>query len=214
MRTANSKNMACALVFLASLSLLLSALPAPPAAVIRAPAPAASAGPAPWVLKLDPTHSTVRWTLPSSLHTVHGTFRLTSGALNVDSASGRAGGEIVVSARSGESGNDSRDSKLHQEILETARYPDVVFHPSQVEGRVANSGPSDVKVRGTLSVHGADHEITALVHAELSGSTWKGSASFDVPYVDWGIKNPSNFLLKAGKVVGIEVEMAGSLTSH
>jgi hypothetical protein len=89
-----------------------------------------------------------------------------------------------------------------------------VFHPSQVEGKVASSGPSDVKVRGTLSVHGADHEITALVHAEFSASTWKGSASFDVPYVEWGIKNPSNFWLKAGKVVGIEVEMAGSFESH
>jgi len=222
MRTANTKSMASALVFLASLSLLLSALPAPPPAVIRAPvpaasarpAPAASAGPAPFVLKLDAAHSTVHWTLPSSLHTVHGTFRLTSGALNVDNASGRAGGEIVVNARSGESGNDSRDSKMHKEILETASYPDVVFHPSEVEGRVANSGPSQVKVRGTLSVHGADHEITALVHAELSGTTWKGSASFDVPYVDWGIKSPSNLLLKAGKVVGIEVQMAGSLESH
>ena len=214
MRTANTKSMACALVFLASLSLLLSALPAPPPAGDRPPARAASAAPTSFVLKLDPEHSTVHWTLPSSLHTVHGTFLIASGALNVDRASGRAGGEIVVNAKSGESGNDSRDSKMHKEILETASYPDVVFHPSQVEGRVANSGPSDVKVRGTLSLHGADHEITALVHAELSGSTWKGSASFDVPYVDWGIKNPANFLLKAGKVVGIEVEMAGSLESH
>src|SRR5262249_51083436 len=181
-------------------------------AVIRAPA--ASAAPAPLVLKLDPAHSTVHWTLPSSLHTVHGTFLIASGALNVDSASGRAGGEIVVKARSGESGTDSRDSKMHKEILETASYADVVFHPSEVEGRVATSGPSDVKVRGTLRVHGADHEITALVHAELSPTTWKGSASFDVPYLDWGIKNPSNFLLKADKVVGIEVEMAGWLESQ
>jgi polyisoprenoid-binding protein YceI len=214
MRTANTKTMAGALVFLAGLSLLLSALPAPPPTVIRAPAPAASAAPAPFVLKLDPAHSRVHFTLPSSLHTVHGTFLLASGAFDVDSASGRAGGEIVVNAKSGESGNDSRDSKMHKEILETASYPDVVFHPSQVEGRVANSGPSDVKVRGTLSVHGADHEIAALVHAELSATTWKGSASFDVPYVDWGIKNPSNFFLKAGQVVSIEVEMAGSVESH
>src|SRR5262244_3985646 len=165
MRTANIKSMACALVFLASLSLFLSALPAPPPAVIRARAPRASAAPAPFVLKLDAAHSSVHWTLPSSLHTVHGAFRITSGALNVDSASGRAGGEIVVNARSGESGNDSRDSKMHKEILETANYPEVLFRPSQVEGRVANGDPLDVKVRGTLSVHGADHEITALVHA-------------------------------------------------
>jgi len=211
MRTTNAHSTACALVFLASLSLLLSALPAPPPEV-RAPAPAAA--PTSLVLKLDPAHSSVHWTLPSSLHTVHGTFLLKGGALNVDGASGRAGGEIVVNAKSGESGNDSRDSRMHREILETANYPDAVFHPLRVEGKVSASGPLDVKVRGTLSVHGADHEIAVLVHAELSGATWKGSANFDVPYVDWGIKNPSNFFLKAGKVVSIEVEMAGSLESH
>ena len=73
------------------------------------------------------------------------------------------------------------------------------------------NGSCDVKILGTLSVHGADHEIAAMVHAEIEGGSWKGTAKFDVPYVAWGIKNPSNFLLKADKVVHIEAEMAGRL---
>jgi polyisoprenoid-binding protein YceI len=197
---------------LAALSILLSAAAAPPrqsapAVAVKEAAPAVNS----LSLELDPAQSKVHWTLPSSLHTVHGTFAVVRGMMSMDRESGKAGGEIVVNARSGASGNDSRDAKMHKEILETAKYPDVVFHPTQVEGKVTPTGPCDVKIRGTLSVHGADHEITALVHAQIVADSWNGSAKFDVPYVQWGIKNPSNFLLKADKVVHVEVEMAGRL---
>jgi polyisoprenoid-binding protein YceI len=206
MRTANLKSTTFVAIALVGLRLFLSASAAPPREDARTAAatPAASLS-----LTLDPAQSKVHWTLPGSLHTVHGTFLVTRGTLSFDRDSGKAGGEIVVNARSGESGNESRDARMHKEILETVKFPEVLFRPAQVEGKVAASGPSDVKVHGTLSVHGTDHEITALVHAELTGESWKGSAKFDVPYVEWGIKNPSNFLLKAGKVVSIEAEMAG-----
>jgi hypothetical protein len=52
--------------------------------------------------------------------------------LSFDRDSGKAGGEIVVNARSGESGNESRDARMHKEILETAKYPEVLFRPAQV----------------------------------------------------------------------------------
>ena len=102
---------------------------------------------------------------------------------------------------------------MHQEILETAKYPDVTFRPTQVEGKVSRSGPSDVKLTGILSLHGADHEITAIVHASLAGDHWSGTATFDAPYVKWGIKDPSTFLLKMQPVVNIEVEMSGAVSA-
>ena len=207
MRTANLKSVTYVAVILLALRLFLSASAAPPAQ--SAPTAAAPTATSALSLTLDPAQSKVHWTLPGSLHTVHGTFALTRGTLTFDRDSGKASGEIIANAKSGESGNESRDSRMHKEILETTKYPAVIFRPASVEGKVAATGLSDVKVHGTLSVHGSDHEITAIVHAELSGETWKGTAKFDVPYVEWGIKNPSNFLIKASKVVGIEVEMAG-----
>jgi polyisoprenoid-binding protein YceI len=140
---------------------------------------------------------------------VHGTFNVKRGAVHFNPETGRAGGEIVVLASSGESGNGSRDSRMHKEILETAKYPDVVFHPSQVEGKVLQSGAFDVKLHGIFSIHGTEHELTAPVHAELAGDHWKGTARFEVPYVAWGIKDPSSFLLKVKKVVNVEIEMSG-----
>jgi polyisoprenoid-binding protein YceI len=161
-------------------------------------------------LTLDPAQSKVHYTVDSTLHAVHGTFNLKSGSIHFDPSTGKAGGEIVVFATSGESGNDSRDKRMHKEILETAKYPEVVFHPTHLEGKVAASGPSDVKLHGIFSIHGTDHELTVPVHAELGGDHWTGTGNFEVPYVKWGIKDPSNFFLKVKHVVNVELQMSGA----
>jgi len=163
------------------------------------------------VLTLDSAQSKVHWSVESTLHTVHGTFTVKNGTVHFDPETGKAGGEIVVFAASGESGNDSRDARMHKEILETAKYPDVVFRPTQVEGKVGQSGASDVKISGVFSIHGGDHDLTALVHAELMGDRWRGTSKFAVPYVKWGIKNPSNLLLRVKPVVNVDVEMSGEV---
>jgi polyisoprenoid-binding protein YceI len=165
------------------------------------------------VLTLDPAQSKIHWTVDSTLHTVHGTFALKSGNVHFDPETGKAGGEIVVYASSGESGNGSRDARMHKEILESAKYPNAIFRPTQVDGKVGSSGASDVKLTGIFSIHGAGHDLTAQVHAEIAGDHWHGSAKFEVPYVQWGIKDPSNFLLKVKPVVDVEVEMSGQVTT-
>src|ERR1700737_412347 len=81
------------------------------------------------VLRLDPTLSKVHWTLGSSLHTVHGSFAFKKGTLQLDTSTGKASGEIIVDATSGNSGNDSRDKKMHKEVLESGRYAEVIFRP-------------------------------------------------------------------------------------
>jgi len=172
-----------------------------------APLPQPQATPAPVseiVLTLDPAQSTVHWTVDSTLH-------MKSGTVHFDPETGKAGGEIVVAATSGESGNNSRDARMHKEILETPKYPDVIFRPTQVQGKVGQSGASDLTLDGIFSIHGADHNLTAAVHAELTGDRWRGTAKFQVPYVKWGIKDPSNFLLKVKPVVNVELEMSGEV---
>jgi polyisoprenoid-binding protein YceI len=161
------------------------------------------------VLSLDQSQCKVYFTVDSTLHTVHGTFNLKNGFLRVDPATGKAAGEIVVSASSGDSGNGSRDAKMHNEVLESKQYPEVNFKPTQVEGKFALAGPSDVKLHGVFSLHGGTHELVVPVHAEISGDRWKGTSKFQVPYVQWGMKDPSSFLLKVKSNVEIELELAG-----
>jgi hypothetical protein len=49
------------------------------------------------------------------------------------------------------------------------------------------------------------------VEAEFAGDHWTGSAKFNVPFIDWGLKNPSSFFLKVNHSVEIELEMKGNL---
>src|SRR5580692_4863676 len=87
-------------------------------------------------LELDPARTAVHFTLKTSLHTVHGTFRLKSGKVSFDPATGKLSGLLVVDATSGESGNSGRDSKMHREIIESQKYPEITFAPVEIEGPV------------------------------------------------------------------------------
>ncbi len=163
------------------------------------------------VFAVDVAQSKVTWSLGTTFHTVHGSFALKKGTLRLDPATGKASGEIIVDAASGKSGNDSRDKKMHKEVLESGRYAEVVFRPDRVEGKIAPQGTSTVQVHGILVVHGSEHELTAPVQAELAADHWTGNAKFSVPFIDWGLKNPSNFFNKVNHAVEIELELKGSL---
>jgi polyisoprenoid-binding protein YceI len=165
------------------------------------------------VLGLDPDQSKIHWALGTTLHTVHGTFSFKNGTLHLDPASGKASGEIVVHATSGASGNDSRDKKMHKEVLESGRYAEIVFRPDRVDGKVLPQGSFTAQVHGVFILHGSEHELTVPVQAELAGDHWTGNAKFSVPFIDWGLKNPSTFLLKVNHAVDIELEMKGRLRS-
>ena len=163
------------------------------------------------VLGIDPAQSKVRWVLGTTLHTVHGTFAFKNGTFHVDPASGKASGEIAVYATSGDSGNDGRDKKMHKDVLESGKYAEIIFRPNRVEGKIAPQGSFSVQVHGVFVLHGSEHELTVPVQAEFLGDHWAGSAKFNVPFIDWGLKNPSNFFFKVNHTVEIELELKGSL---
>lgn len=166
------------------------------------------------VFTLDTSMSTVEFTLGASLHTVHGTFKLKSGEIHFDPAKGTASGAIVVDALSGESGNEGRDKKMHQEILETPKFSDIVFLPSRIQGTIAPRGTSQVAVTGVMKLHGKDHETTlnCAVQPGTQGQATQATATFSVPYVKWGLKNPSTFFLRVTDSVDVDIHARGQLT--
>jgi polyisoprenoid-binding protein YceI len=160
---------------------------------------------------VDPAQSRIHWTLESTVHTVHGSFTFKKGSMQVDTSTGKASGEIVVDATSGNSGNDGRDKKMHREVLESSKYSDIIFRPDHVEGHISQQGICTVQLHGVLVLHGSEHELTVPIQGELAGDHWSGTAKFHVPFIDWGLKNPSNFFLKVNHAVEIDLELKGSL---
>lgn len=162
-------------------------------------------------LVVDPSHTSVQFTLGDVLHTVHGTFKLKRGALLVDPVSGKISGELVVDARSGESGSSMRDRKMHKEILESDRYPEISFRPDRIEGAISSSGKTSVKVHGMFNIHGIDREITVPAEVEMSPDHWSATVHFTVPYEKWGMKNPSTLFLRVNDFVEIDIAAAGNI---
>lgn len=160
-------------------------------------------------LTFAPAKTAVTFTLGATLHTVHGSFALKRGSVHFDPATNKLTGEIVIDATSGHSGNDSRDKKMHAEVLESGRYPEIVFRPDRADGQVAPAGASQIQVHGMFSVHGAEYEITIPVQVEMSSGRWTANAHFAIPYVKWGMKNPSTFVLHVDQSVEIEVQSSG-----
>jgi polyisoprenoid-binding protein YceI len=125
----------------------------------------------------------------------------------------KIGGELVFDAASGRSGNGTRDKKMHKEVLESAKHPEIRFRPDRVDGKVELQGTSKLQVHGVFSIHGGDHEITLPVVLKMDATQWSATASFAVPYVKWGMKNPSVLFLRVGDEVALDVQAAGKLAS-
>jgi polyisoprenoid-binding protein YceI len=120
---------------------------------------------------------------------------------------------VIVDEGSGNSGNKTRDAKMHREVLESARYPEIMFLPKHVSGFVAGQESFTVQVAGDFTIHGGSHPLTISVPVTAKGSSVEGHTSFTVPYDAWGMKNPSTFLLKVDKTVQITVTAVGTVQS-
>ncbi len=160
-------------------------------------------------LELDPANTRIEFTLAATLHTVRGTFALKRGTIHFNPSTGSASGLVVVDATSGDSGNQGRDHKMHQEILESQRYPEITFTPTKLSGKVDLRGDSTVQVDGIFRLHGADHPMSLTLPVKAKGNTLNVRTHVVIPYVAWGLKNPSTFLLHVSDKVDVDVTATG-----
>lgn len=182
------------------------------ACVALAAAPAA-VGAEEQLLSLDPAKTAVHFSVTATGHDVEGSFHLTSGAVRFDSATGIASGEIRIDALSAETGNGSRDKTLRDDVLETERFPLFVFTAERFVGKLPASGEGQVELCGLVSLHGASHPLTLPAKIRLEGARLKVDAEFAIPYVEWGLHNPSILFLKVADIVQVHVEGEGTLSS-
>jgi polyisoprenoid-binding protein YceI len=161
---------------------------------------------------LDPAQTEIHWKLSGGLHSVHGTFKLKSGEFLFNPKTGIAEGEILVDATTGESGNAARDKRMQDEVLESNRYPAIFYHPTEIKGPFkTGQGTQELTGEGTFNIHGADHPIELPLKVQMSADTVTATTRFTVPYVAWGMKNPSKYLFRVGKQVEIEVSAKGTI---
>ena len=175
-------------------------------ALLLAPAAFSQKPQTPFAVTLDPATTAIHWTLNTNSHIVHGTFKLRSGAFKIDPATGDASGLIVVDATSGESGDSSRDQRMHAAIIESARYPAITFRPTHVDGPIDLTAAGPVTVHGIFTLHGQDHPLQIAVNLHPQPSAVALSTHFTVPFIAWGLKDPSTFVFRTDKEVLLDID--------
>ncbi len=160
-------------------------------------------------LELDPGKSEVHFNLRDPLHAVRGTFRVKQGVITFDRRDGGMTGRILVDAASGESGSPARDKRMAKEELKADSYAQVTFEPRRFAGNLATAGDSEIAVEGTFTLLGQAHAITVPMKVHMQGAGCRATGTFTVPYVKWGLKDPSVLMLRVGKDVVVELALVG-----
>ena len=156
--------------------------------------------------------SEVKMTLKTTHELVNGAFHIQSGSVDFARGTPEMSGSVVVLAGSGKTGNGSRDKKMNKEILQVEQHATVSFEPKSYAGVIAPSGDSTIQVTGIFTLLGTPHEITVPMLVHLEGTTATAKAHFAVPYIQWGLKDPSFLFWKADHDVAIDILLTGRLS--
>jgi polyisoprenoid-binding protein YceI len=161
---------------------------------------------------VNPDASEVKMTLNTTHELVTGTFHIQSGSIEFDRSVPRMSGSVVVAAGSGKTGNGSRDKRMDKEILQVEQHATISFAPKSYTGTIAPAGDSNIQATGIFTLLGTAHEITIPLVVHLEGTIATANAHFDVPYIQWGLKDPSLFIWKVDKEVAIDLSVTGQLS--
>jgi hypothetical protein len=162
---------------------------------------------------VNPDASEVKMKLNTTHEVVNGTFHIQSGSIEFDRGAPKMSGSVTVLAGSGKTGNDSRDKKMNKDILKVDQYTTVSFAPKTYTGTIAPSGDSTIQVSGVFTLLGNPHDLTVPMQIHMDGSKATARAQFVIPYVQWGLKNPSFMFWKAENDVAIDLNLVGQVSN-
>jgi polyisoprenoid-binding protein YceI len=160
--------------------------------------------------RLDPAASEVHFTLGAAGHDVVGVFHLNGGDFNFNRTTGAMSGKIAADAGSGNSDNKSRDKKMTSDQLKATDFPEIAFTPTKFTGNIQATGDSTIQVEGNFTLLGQNHPLSLPMTVHFDGDHLTASGSFTVPFVTWGVKDPSVMFLKVNKEVKIDLKLNGT----
>lgn len=131
------------------------------------------------------------------------------GGINADESS------IVIQAGTLRTDSDRRDRYVRERTLLTAQYPEVVFHPTSVEGLPSPigeaSGTVEFTISGDLTIRDQTRPVTWDVTAEF-GDIITGIAAIDITFEQFAMDKPSvAIVLSVEDTIRLELAFVGSL---
>ncbi len=97
-------------------------------------------------------------------------------------------GSLAVTDDVSERDRREMERTMREEVLESARYPEILFHSSNVSGSKAGEGQYSLNLRGDLSLHGTTNSQVVPAQVIVNGDTLRAHGEFTVRQTAYGIK--------------------------
>ena len=122
---------------------------------------------------------------------------------------------IVIQAGTLKTDNDRRDRYVREQTLQTANYPEIIFHPTSAEGLPSPlseaSGEVEFTLSGDLTIRDQTRPVTWDVTAEFGGSI-TGLAVIDIDFEQFGMDKPSvAVVVSVGDTIRLELDFVGTV---
>jgi polyisoprenoid-binding protein YceI len=120
------------------------------------------------------------------------------------------GSKLTIDVTDIKSDQSRRDNYVRNRLLETAKFPTVVFEPTFIRGApkiLPTSGSTAFSLLGNLTVKGVTRPATWFVSAKFSPTNVTGTASTEFTFADFGIPQPSvPVLLSVADTIKLEYD--------
>jgi len=166
-------------------------------------------------ITLDAAASQVTFELGAVFHTVHGHSQVEKSILSYEPHDGTLTGTITVAAAGLTTDNTRRDRKMHEQVLKSAAHPSIVMTLRRADGTLDPENGGYLQIEADLVLLGQPHPISFPVEIRVTDpehGTVRAEGSFSVPYVAWGLTDPSAVFLRVDKEVRVTFSAAGTLT--
>lgn len=152
--------------------------------------------------RVVPAGTTITFHGSSTLHDFDGTAVVSGGAISL--VPGAESGWVEVDAKSMQTGNESRDEKMHDEHMTVAAHPAIRFELTALQRSSAG-----VVARGTWTMHGVSRTLEIPVTLPTAGAAEpRLTARFPIDMRQWSIPVPSAALVvRVDPVVQVAVDL-------
>jgi polyisoprenoid-binding protein YceI len=101
------------------------------------------------------------------------------------------------------------NKELREIVLEPEKYPEIVFRSTEVTGKARGPNEYEVKIAGSLTLHGVTRRIEIPAKVTLTGDELRAVGEFNVPRSNFNVKATSAFhgLVRVKDSVEIEFDI-------
>jgi len=97
-------------------------------------------------------------------------------------------GSLSVTDKIGDKDRRELESTMNQDVLETSRYPEIVFESSKISSSKPGDGQFFVNMVGTLTLHGVSNSQPVAAQISLTGDMLRAHGEFTILQSTYGIK--------------------------